>query len=209
MIQFIHGTLAEIGENYIVVEASGVGYGIFVPATVLPELPPAGEEVKVYTHFSVREDGQSLYGFLHRGDREIFRQLLSVNGIGPKGALGILSVLRPDDLRMAIVSGDAKTISRAPGIGVKTAQRVILDLKDKIDMNAVLSGFGDGGSAGGSADAGYLPSGGAAAEAIEALSALGYSRTEAGRTVRALSVTEEMTAGQILKLALHSLAQHR
>lgn len=210
MIQFIHGTLAEIGENYIVVEASGVGYGIFVPATVLPELPPAGEEVKVYTHFSVREDGQSLYGFLCREDREMFRQLLSVNGIGPKGALGILSVLRPDELRMAIISGDSKTISRAPGIGAKTAQRVILDLKDKIDAAAVLSGLGstEGSFSGGSADALSL-SRGAAEEAAEALSALGYSRTEAVRAVRLLSVTPEMTSGEILKMALRSLAQHR
>ena len=208
MIQFVHGILAEIAEGYIVVEASGVGYGIFVPATVLPQLPSAGEEVKIYTHFSVREDGQSLYGFLYREDREMFRQLLSVNGIGPKGALGILSVLRPDDLRMAIVTGDAKSISRAPGIGAKTAQRVILDLKDKIDANAVLSGFGAADASGGSgfSDGSGLSSGsGPAAEAIDALAALGYSRIEAGRAVRKLDLTEEMTTEEILKKALRGL----
>lgn len=207
MIQFVHGILAEIEENFIVVEAAGIGYGIYVPATVIPELPSAGEEVKIYTHFSVREDGQSLYGFLYREDREIFRQLLSVNGIGPKGALGILSVLRPDDLRMAIISGDAKTISRAPGIGAKTAQRVILDLKDKIDANAVLSGLGASGKgAPGGTEAVYPSGSGAMAEAIEALAALGYSRMEAGRAVRSLSITEDMTAGQILKMALRNFS---
>lgn len=208
MIQFVHGILTEIAEGYIVVEASGVGYGIFVPATVLAQLPSAGEEVKIYTHFSVREDGQSLYGFLYREDREMFRQLLSVNGIGPKGALGILSVLRPDDLRMAIVTGDAKSISRAPGIGAKTAQRVILDLKDKIDANAVLSGFSAAETAGGGSlpDAAGLSSGsGPAAEAIDALAALGYSRIEAGRAVRKLDITENMTTEEILKKALRGL----
>ena len=113
MISFIHGTLSEMGENHIVVEAGGVGYGINVPMSVLAQLPTIGEEVKIYTHYSVREDGQSLYGFLYKEDREMFRQLLSVNGVGPKGALGILSVLGPDDLRMAIITGDAKAISRA------------------------------------------------------------------------------------------------
>lgn len=207
MISFIHGILCEIGENHIVVEASGVGYGIFVPATVLPQLPPLSEEVRIYTHFSVREDGQSLYGFLYKEDREMFRQLLSVNGVGPKGALGILSVLRPDDLRMAIITGDAKALSRAPGIGAKTAQRVILDLKDKIDAAAVLANPG-GVSAdelsGGAAGSMFL-SGSASAEAIEALSALGYSRIEAGRAVRSLAVTDDMTAEEILKLALRKL----
>ncbi|MDO4266256.1 MAG: Holliday junction branch migration protein RuvA [Eubacteriales bacterium] len=209
MIQFIHGILSEISEGYIVVEASGVGYGIFVPATVLPELPPAGEEIRVYTHFSVREDGQTLYGFMNREDREMFRQLLSVNGVGPKGALGILSVLRPDDLRMAIISADAKGISRAPGIGQKTAQRIILDLKDKIDAEAVLAHGGGvrmSDLAAGSADSGTMESGsGPQAEAVEALITLGYSRAEAGRAVRRVSDGETLTTEEILKRALKSL----
>lgn len=206
MIQSIHGILSEIEEGFIVVEAAGVGYGIYVPATVLPQLPAQGAEIRIYTYFSVREDGQTLYGFLSREDREMFRQLISVNGIGPKGALGILSVLRPDDLRMAIVTGDAKAISRAPGIGAKTAQRVILDLKDKIDANAVLSQ--PGGVSADAVGADFAESGGAEgplAEAIDALSALGYSRLEAGRAVRKLSLTEDMSAEEILKQALRKL----
>ena len=194
-----------MGENHIVVEAGGVGYGIFVPATVLPQLPTVGEEVKIYTHFSVREDGQSLYGFLYKEDREMFRQLLSVNGVGPKGALGILSVLGPDDLRMAIITGDAKAISRAPGIGPKTAQRVILDLKDKVDAGQVLSHMGDVGAEDLRSGMGAAGGRGPLAEAIDALAALGYSRIEAGRAVRKLAITEDMTTEDILKLALRSI----
>lgn len=208
MITFVHGILREIADHFVVVEAGGIGYGINVPDTVLPQLPTVGEEVKIYTFYSVKEDGQTLYGFLFQEDREMFRQLLSVNGVGPKGALGILSVLRPDDLRLAIVTGDAKSISRAPGIGQKTAQRVILDLKDKIDAAGVLSG-----SQGGLLDGVNLPKdsslsagNGPLAEAIDALTALGYSRIEAGRAVRRLSITEDMTAEMILKQALRGLA---
>lgn len=207
MIQFIHGILSEIDEGFIVVEASGVGYGIFVPATVLPQLPALGEEVRVYTYFSVREDGQSLYGFLFREDREMFCKLLSVNGVGPKGALGVLSVLRPDDLRMAIISSDAKSISRAPGIGQKTAQRIILDLKDKIDASAILSGGAAGLSAEALSGGGLLSeaSQGAGAEAVEALVSLGYSRLEAGRAVRQLGELGDMTVEDILRKALRRL----
>ena len=205
MISFIHGTLSEMGESHIVVEAGGVGYGISVPATVLPQLPTVGEEVKIYTHFSVREDGQSLYGFLYKEDREMFRQLLSVNGVGPKGALGILSVLGPDDLRMAIITGDAKAISRASGIGPKTAQRVILDLKDKVDAGQVLSHMGDVGAEDLQSGMGAAGGSGPLAEAIDALAALGYSRIEAGRAVRKLAITEDMTTEDILKLALRSI----
>lgn len=204
MIRFVHGILQEISDNFVVVEAGGIGYGVHVPATVLAQLPAVGEEVKLHTYFSVKEDGESLYGFLYQEDREMFRQLLSVNGVGPKGALGILSVLRPDDLRLAIVTGDTKSISRAPGIGAKTAQRVILDLKDKIDAQGVLSGGGIELSDG--AALSPLSGSGALAEAIDALTALGYSRIEAGRAVRKLRLTEDMTAEQILKQALKSLA---
>ena len=140
MISYIRGTLAEKNEDSAVVEAHGVGYQIFVPVPVLSELPPLGESVKIYTYFSVREDGMSLFGFLSRQDLAMFKQLIGVNGIGPKSALGILSALRPDVLRMAVASGDAKTISRAPGVGPKTAQRIILDLKDKIRPEDVLAG---------------------------------------------------------------------
>ena len=145
MISYIKGALGAVEDDVIVVETGGIGLAVHVPLSLLEELPALGEEVTVYTYFQVREDAMTLYGFLHRQDREMFKQLIGVNGIGPKGALGILSIMRPDDLRIAIVSGDAKAISKAPGIGAKTAQRLILDLKDKVDLEEVMmASFGGG-----------------------------------------------------------------
>ena len=203
MISYIRGTLAEKNEDSAVVEAHGVGYQIFVPVPVLSELPPLGESVKIYTYFSVREDGMSLFGFLSRQDLAMFKQLIGINGIGPKSALGILSALRPDVLRMAVASGDAKTISRAPGVGPKTAQRIILDLKDKIRPEDVL--------AGGLEESLAVPEeisgvGQAGKEAVEALTALGYSAAEAAGAVKKVKITEEMTAEDVLKGALRQLA---
>ena len=203
MISYIRGTLAEKNEDSAVVEAHGVGYQIFVPVPVLSELPPPGESVKIYTYFSVREDGMSLFGFLSRQDLAMFKQLIGINGIGPKSALGILSALRPDVLRMAVASGDAKTISRAPGVGPKTAQRIILDLKDKIRPEDVL--------AGGLEESLAVPEeisgvGQAGKEAVEALTALGYSAAEAAGAVKKVKITEEMTAEDVLKGALRHLA---
>lgn len=203
MISYIRGTLAEKNEDSVVVEAHGVGYQIFVPVPVLSELPPLGESVKIYTYFSVREDGMSLFGFLSRQDLAMFKQLIGINGIGPKSALGILSALRPDVLRMAVASGDAKTISRAPGVGPKTAQRIILDLKDKIRPEDVL--------AGGLEESLAVPEeisgvGQAGKEAVEALTALGYSAAEAAGAVKKVKITEEMTAEDVLKGALRHLA---
>ena len=126
MINYVSGILSEIEDNLIIVEAGGIGYGINVPASLIGELPKAGSAVRIYTYFSVKEDSESLYGFINKEDRDMFRQLISVNGVGPKGALAILSVMRPDDLRLAIATGDSKSISRAQGIGAKTAERVIL-----------------------------------------------------------------------------------
>lgn len=203
MISYIRGTLAEKNEDSAVVEAHGVGYQIFVPVPVLSELPPLGESVKIYTYFSVREDGMSLFGFLSRQDLAMFKQLIGVNGIGPKSALGILSALRPDVLRMAVASGDAKTISRAPGVGPKTAQRIILDLKDKIRPEDVLAGRLEESLAVPEEISGV---GQAGKEAVEALTALGYSAAEAAGAVKKVKITGEMTAEDVLKGALRHLA---
>ena len=203
MIQYIHGTLSEISDGQIIVEASGVGYGINVPSTVIGELPAVGTEVRIYTYYSVKEDSQSLFGFLYKEDREMFTQLIGVNGIGPKGALSILSVLRPDDLRMAIMTGDAKAISSAQGIGKKTAERMILDLKDKIgDLSSMYSGNLTADLGGRPAGRGASISAGPMAEAIEALVALGYSRMEAGRAVGSVILEDDMTTEDVLKAAL-------
>lgn len=206
MISYVKGPLIDIWEDTIVVEAGGLGYNIHVPLTVVEALPKAGTEVKIYTSLQVREDAMTLYGFLGRQDLLMFKQLLGVNGIGPKAALGLLSALRSDDLRMAIISGDAKAISRAPGIGPKTAQRVILDLKDKIKMEDILpGGILEGGSV---PEAVPAASGmeGAGKEAIEALVALGYSMMEAGKAVRQVEIDGTMTAEDVLKSSLRYLA---
>ena len=200
MISYVKGPLMAIEEDVIVVEAGHVGLAIHVPVSLLPELPGMGKEVTVYTYFQVREDAMTLYGFLHSQDRDMFRQLLGVNGIGPKGALGILSVLRPDDLRLAIVSEDVKALAKAPGIGNKTAQRLILDLKDKIDMADVLPAqFAAEEEPG-------ISAGGVAKEAVEALVALGYSTAEANRAVGKVEVTGDMTSEDVLKASLKHLA---
>ena len=206
MINYVKGELTELEDGFIVVEAAGVGYGISVPASVISELPPKGTEVKIYTYYSVKEDGQSLYGFLYREDREMFKSLISVNGIGPKGAIAILSVLRPDDLRMAIITGDVKSISQAQGVGKRTAERVILELKDKVGSPAedFVNGVGAA-VVSGKGNAAAAWSAGPVSEAIDALTMLGYSRIEAGRAVGAVAVTEDMTTETVLKLALKQM----
>lgn len=194
--------LAEKLPDSVVVEAAGVGYQIFVPASVPERLPRIGEEVKIHTYFSVREDAMTLFGFLNKQDLEMFRMLICVNGIGPKSALGILSALTPDELRLAVVSGDAKKIAKAPGVGSKTAQRILLDLKDKIkaeDLLSVDTGIPDtAAELSGVSEAGK--------EAVAALAALGYSASEAAAAVRKVNVTENMTSEDVLKAALRHLA---
>jgi Holliday junction DNA helicase RuvA subunit len=134
MYAYIKGTLEETGEDYIVVEAGGIGYQIFTTGQTFQYLPSMGEEVKVYTYLHVREDAMILFGFLTKDDLFVFRLLLGVSGIGPKGALAILSVMTTDDLRFAVLGDDAKAIAKAPGVGAKTAQRLILELKDKLSL---------------------------------------------------------------------------
>ena len=194
MISYVKGPLVDIFEDTVIIEAGYIGLEIHVPLSVLDRLPGIGMETILYTYFQVREDGMCLYGFLNRQDLRMFKQLISVSGIGPKGALGVLSAMTPDDLRVAIISGDAKAISRAPGIGVKTAQRVILDLKDKISMDDVLGNMA-GGAGMGAADTGASVAGlvEAAKEAVQALVALGYTNTEASRAVKQVEVTDGMT----------------
>ena len=202
MITYVKGPLAEKMDDSVIVEAGGLGYRIFVPTSVLADLPKIGETVKIYTFYSVKEDSVSLYGFLSRQDLDMFRMLIGVNGVGPKSALGILSALSPDTLRLAILSSDAKAIAKAPGIGSKTAQRIILDLKDKVHAEDILYGNGDVPTApveiSGVNEVGK--------EAVEALTALGYSASEAAGAVRKVTITETMTAEDVLKGALRHLA---
>ena len=204
MISYVKGRLSAVEDDRIIVEAGPVGLAVHVPLSLFDELPKIGEEIMVYTYFQVREDAMTLYGFLHKQDRDMFRQLLGVSGIGPKGALGILSAMKPDALRLAILAGDAKAISKAPGVGSKTAQRLILDLKDKVSLEASLYALGGNEEAGGtSGSAAGLDDAGK--EAAEALMALGYTQSEAAGAVRKVDVKENMTAEEVLKASLRYL----
>ncbi len=201
MITYVKGELSEVYDNYIVVETGGVGYEMMVPPSIMGALPVIGSDVKIYTYQYVKEDALDLYGFLSRDDLNIFKLLITVNGIGPKGALSILSVITPDDLRLAVLSDDVKRIQSAPGIGAKTAQKLIIELKDKLSLEDVLT-------RGVSSDAAQPLSDGNGPrdEAIEALVALGYSSSEAIRAVRGVELTEDSDGETVLKAALKKLA---
>ena len=199
MISFIRGYLSEIYEDSIVIESNGVGFSIGMPSSVLSELPAVGSEIKIYTWLQVGENLMALYGFSTREDLRIFKMLIGVNGIGPKGALAILSTIRPDDLRFAILSGDAKAIAKSPGIGLKTAQKVILELKDKLSLEEAVELKRDAVSGQGRA---AEPLGSAREDALEVLTALGYSPTDALKAVRNVEITEGMSAENVVKQAL-------
>lgn len=205
MIYYVAGTLAFKGENSIVIDHQGIGLEILVPDSLLDTMPAVGMEVKVYTYFHVKEDGMRLYGFASGQDRELYKQLITVSGIGPKGGLAIMGTLSSDDIRFAILSDDAKTIAKAPGIGPKTAKKLILELKDKIDMEAALTEALDHGEENAEAEGdGGIPHD-VITDAVNALTALGYAPTEAMRVVRSVEVPEEPTVEQILKLCLKRL----
>lgn len=201
MISYIKGKLTEADDGIIVVENNGIGFNIHVPATVISSFSSIGDEVKVYTYLQIREDAHSLFGFLTRDDLNIFKMLINVNGIGPKGALAILSTISPDDLRFAILSDDARLISTAPGIGSKTAQKLILELKDKIKLEEAFESYSSGVNAVKTDDVLVAKN-----EAVEALVSLGYGSTEAMKAVREVENADELDSEEILKRALKKLA---
>ncbi len=205
MIQFVKGELDTVSEQVIVVENNGIGFEIMVPLSVVSNLPQTGNEVKIYTYTYVREDALQLYGFLTRDELAMFKLLITVNGIGPKGALGILSVMDVDALRFAIMADDAKSIAKAPGIGAKTASKLILELKDKMDFEEAVENVLAGGEAVVAAKANHADVGFAANEAIQALVALGYTSTEAVKAVKKVELTPDMTVEDILKAGLKNL----
>lgn len=192
MISFLRGYVAAIYDNTAVIDVGGVGYEVRIAGETVQRLAAAGrdEEVLVYTYTYLREDQIALYGFLSREDLELFKLLITVSGIGPKGGLALLSVGTADDLRFAIMTGDAKMIARAPGVGKKTAERLILDLRDKVagmfDAAMTAAAAGRQGISGEDLfESGTGVRESAEQEAVAALSALGYSRAEASKAVRA------------------------
>lgn len=199
MISYIRGTVAAYEEDKVIIDVGGIGYGIYMSGQAMGRIPAVGREVKLHTYLNVKEDAMQLYGFLTRDDLRVFKLLIGVNGIGPKGGLGILSVLSPDDLRFAVMSGDVKAISAAPGIGKKTAEKLILELKDKLHLEDALEHLGaeDLGGAGASSYQGEVQS-----EAVQALVALGYGSTEALKAVKQVPVEEDTEVETVLKQAL-------
>lgn len=199
MISYIRGELAAVEKEKVIVDVGGVGYGIYMPGQALAVLPQPGSEVKIHTYLNVREDAMQLFGFLTRDDLEIFKLVIGVSGIGPKGGLSILSKLSPDDLRYAVLSGDVKAISAAPGIGKKTAEKLIIELKDKLDIEDVLNH---------AIESDRAPdtdvSGGIQSEAVQALVALGYGSTESLRAVRQVEM-ENASVEDVLKEALKKM----
>ena len=202
MYAYIKGELAEKNIDHIVVETGGIGYLIYVPAQSIDYLPDEGDQIKVYTYLYIREDAMVLYGFLTKDDLEIFKMLITVSGIGPKGGLGILSTLSADDLRFAILSGDSKTISKAPGIGAKTAQRVIIDLKDKMSLEEAFEKKLDNNADG----VQKTLNSSIKNDAVMALSALGYSSAESSKAVSKVDITDDMDVEDVLKLALKNMS---
>lgn len=199
MIAFVRGTAVDMTENSVIVEAGGIGYEIYMTGTDLSQIH-MGEEVKIHTYFNVREDTMQLYGFRSKDDLQMFRLLLGVNGVGPKAAVGVLAGITADELRFAILSDDVKTLSKAPGIGKKTAQKLILELKDKMkledafelklahEQEKAVAGLGE------------ISDG--RQEAVEALVALGYSSTDALRAVRKVTDVAPDDVEGLLKAAL-------
>ena len=199
MIAFVRGTAVDMTENSVIVEAGGIGYEIYMTGTDLSRIH-MGEEVKIHTYFNVREDAMQLYGFRSKDDLQMFKLLLGVNGVGPKAALGVLAGITADELRFAILSDDVKTLSKAPGIGKKTAQKLILELKDKMkledafelklahEQEKAVAGLGE------------ISDG--RQEAVEALVALGYSSTDALRAVRKVTDVPPDDVEGLLKAAL-------
>ena len=198
MIAYIKGIFTEITEEGIVVEAGGVGYGIAVPPSLASELVQ-GEEVKIYTYFQVAEDMQKLYGFGSREDRRIFTQLLKVSGIGPKLAMSIMGAIAADELKLAVITGDVKALSRAPGLGKKTAEKLILELKDSFNAAEVITGSREPQGA-------PLVVNDVFSEATQALMALGYSSAEAMKAVRQVEARDGMTVDDVLQEAFRHLA---
>lgn len=203
MISYIKGEIVYNDSDSLIVENNGIGYKVIVPAFSAQKLCAQKGQVTVYTYMSVREDGITLFGFSSVEERSLYEKLISVSGIGPKAAVSILGVLTPSQLITAIVSADSAAIARAPGIGKKTAQRVILDLKDKIGNDDIADIF-DGN--GGTAVSETAAAGDDRSESVEALVALGYSRSEAVKAVSRV-YNEGMDVQKILSASLRELSR--
>lgn len=198
MIYNLRGTLTYCDQNFLVVECGGVGFKCFTTLTTIREIGRVGNEVNVYTHLAVREDAMDLFGFATKEELESFRLLISVSGIGPKAAVAILSEMTPDRLAVCIASGDAKMLTKAQGVGKKTAERVVLELKDK--MGTIGSSDVAAAAAAGAAE------GTDSAEAVQALVALGYSQSDAAVVIGRLDPS--LSVDEMIRMGLKELAKN-
>jgi len=195
MIAYIKGTVDHISDQTVVLENQGIGYIISAAPATLGRLP-RNEEVQIHTYMQVKEDGMSLFGFLNQEELQLFRLLISISGIGPKVGMAILGIMSPSQIMVAIVNQDAVAFSKVPGVGKKTAQRITLELQDKIktqDLGLKQEGMNMGAVASSEKQ-----------DAIDALLALGYSRSESVRAVLA-AAEEDMPTEQIIRMALKKL----
>ena len=197
MIAFIEGKVAEKSPGELVINAGGVGFSLMCSNSTLADAPATGENWRCYTVMNVREDAMELFGFSTKQERAMFRGLCTVTGVGAKTALGVLSGLPLRDLSIAIATGDVTALSRAPGIGKKTAQRIVLELKDKIEQ-------ADVNAAAGTSAPVSAPVGSAQQEAQAALQALGYTSAEAARAIN-LVRDQAQTTDQLIMLALRQI----
>lgn len=195
MYAFIRGYLAEKDQNSAVIDAGGVGYLLSISYSTYAALPELGEEVKLYSHLSVREDAMELFGFADREELSVFKMLITVSGVGPKAALAILSELSPGRFALAVSAGDVKALTKAAGVGPKLAQRIVLELKDKIAKSGAEIPTGG-------ADFLEAPAGSNAEEAAKALVVLGYSANEARAAV---AKCQGDTVEELIRLALKQL----
>lgn len=197
MIYSLRGTLARTEPGAVVVECAGVGYRCLTTANTLRALPSVGKDVFLYTYLNVREDALDLFGFAEEAEASCFRMLIGVSGVGPKAAIAVLSQTTPDRFAFAVASGDAKALAKAPGVGIKTAQRIVLDLKDKVGAFAPAGAAEETGAA-------PLPKG-APEEAVNALLVLGYSSAEAMGAVGKLDAS--LPVEELIRQALRQLAR--
>ena len=201
MFYYVNGTVAETGPNLAVIDCGGVGYACATTNYTLSQLKK-GERAKLYTHLHVREDIFELYGFSSQAELNSFRMLIGVSGVGPKAALSVLSAATPQNLALSIVTGDEKALTAAPGIGKKIAQRIILELKDKLARESAATGLDFSGGNAGKVSAFTSKAG----EAAAALAVLGYSSQEAAAALKGLD-TDALSLEELIRQALKRMAR--
>lgn len=196
MFEFLIGDIVSINDDYIVLQNNGIGYKVFTSSNSIMNIEVGKRDQMIFTQLHVREDGLFLFGFVTEEEREMFRLLLLVSKIGPKVGIGILSSLTPVQIKIAIINKDIESLCKAPGVGKKTAERIILELKDKIDTNIAIED-----------NSGQISSNNDYNEAIQALMTLGYTKYEIEKVIRKLDISN-MSIEDIIKVGLTKLSKH-